>query len=152
MNPRVLLADDSATMRKIIVRLLDEVGVEMPTEAADGAEAIELFKAGQFDLVLTDWNMPNKNGLEVVREICAMNATLPIIMITTEAEKGRVAEALQMGVSDYIVKPFDREKLRAKLEDNLNKQPAAAAPQWHPEFVSRPAVPGATLPWSPGRV
>ena len=74
MNPRVLLADDSSTMRKIIVRLLDEVGVESPTEAADGAEAVSRFEVGKFDLVLTDWNMPNKSGLEVVREIRAFGS------------------------------------------------------------------------------
>jgi two-component system, chemotaxis family, chemotaxis protein CheY len=144
MNPKVLLADDSTTMRKIIVRLLDEVGVESPTEAVDGAEAIAKFQAGKFDLVLTDWNMPNKTGLDVVREIRAMNATVPIIMITTEAEQRRMSEAIDAGVSDYIVKPFDREKLREKLEDNLNKQPVQSSPQWHPTFVSRA---GAMPPW-----
>jgi len=147
MNPRVLLADDSSTMRKIIVRLLDEVGVESPTEAADGAEAVARFEVGKFDLVLTDWNMPNKSGLEVVREIRALDPTLPIIMITTETEKGRISQAIEAGVSDYIVKPFDREKLREKLEDNLNKQPVASTPGWHPEFVSRPNA-GGTPTWA----
>ena len=68
-------------------------------------------------------------------------------MITTEGEKGRIAQAIDAGVSDYIVKPFDREKLRAKLEDNLNKKPAASSPQWHPEFVSRPN-PSGTPTWA----
>ena len=90
MNPKVLLADDSTTMRKIIVRLLDEIGVETPTEAADGVEAVARFKEGRFDLVLTDWNMPNKSGLDVTREIRALDPTIPIVMITTEGEKGRI--------------------------------------------------------------
>ncbi len=147
MNPKVLLADDSTTMRKIIVRLLDEIGVETPTEAADGVEAVARFKEGRFDLVLTDWNMPNKSGLDVTREIRALDPTIPIVMITTEGEKGRIAQAIDAGVSDYIVKPFDREKLRAKLEDNLSKQPAAPSPEWHPEFVSRPN-PSGTPTWA----
>ncbi len=69
MSLKVLLADDSSMMRRIIRSLLEEVGVTSPVEAADGAEAIALFKAGEFDLVLSDWSMPNKGGLEVVKEI-----------------------------------------------------------------------------------
>ena len=75
-----------------------------------------MFKPGEFDLVLTDWNMPGKNGLEVVAEIRAMDADVPIIMVTTEAEKGRVMQAIQAGVSDYLVKPFTADTLREKLE------------------------------------
>ena len=113
---RVLVADDSSTMRKIIIRSLLAVGVPGATEAADGTEAVEMFKPGEFDLVLTDWNMPGKNGLEVVQEIRAMDAKVPIIMVTTEAEKSRVMQAIQAGVSDYLVKPFTAETLREKLE------------------------------------
>lgn len=116
MSKRVLVADDSSTMRKIILRSLQAVGVPEATEAGDGDEAVTLFNQGVFDLVLTDWNMPNKNGLEVVREIRKVNTTVPIIMVTTEAEKTRVLEAIQAGVSDYLVKPFTAETLRQKLE------------------------------------
>jgi two-component system, chemotaxis family, chemotaxis protein CheY len=116
MSKRVLVADDSSTMRKIIIRSLQAVGVPTATEAADGAEAISLFKPGEFDLVLTDWNMPNKNGLEVIQEIRKQDANVTIIMVTTEAEKTRVLEAIQAGVSDYLVKPFTAETLREKLE------------------------------------
>ncbi len=70
---------------------------------------------GQFDLVLTDWNMPGKTGLEVIKEIRAKDAKVPIIMITTEAEKSRVLAAIQAGVSDYLVKPFTPDTLREKL-------------------------------------
>lgn len=116
MSTRVLVADDSSTMRKIIVRSLLAVGVENTTEAADGTEAVNAFKPGEFDLVLTDWNMPGKNGLEVVKEIRGQDANIPIIMVTTEAEKDRVVQAIQAGVSDYLVKPFNADTLREKLE------------------------------------
>lgn len=116
MSARVLVADDSSTMRKIIIRSLQAVGVPEATEAADGNEAVALFQPGSFDLVLTDWNMPGKTGLEVVEAIRSQDAKVPIIMITTEAEKGRVLQAIQAGVSDYLVKPFTAETLREKLE------------------------------------
>ncbi len=115
MNARVLIADDSSTMRKIIIRSLQAVGVSEVTEASDGNEAVTLFKPGEFNLVLTDWNMPGKTGLEVVKDIRSKDAGVPIIMVTTEAEKGRVMQAIQAGVSDYLVKPFTAETLREKL-------------------------------------
>ncbi len=113
---KVLVADDSSTMRKIILRSLAAVGVPDAVEASDGAEAVSLFKPGEFDLVLTDWNMPNKSGLEVIQEIRQQDANVPIIMVTTEAEKSRVVQAIQAGVSDYLVKPFTADTLREKLE------------------------------------
>ncbi len=116
MGSKVLVADDSSTMRKIILRSLNAVGVTETTEAADGTEAVSLFQPGEFDMVLTDWNMPGKTGLEVVQEIRAKDPDVPIIMITTEAEKGRVLQAIQAGVSDYLVKPFTADTLREKLE------------------------------------
>lgn len=116
MSTRVLVADDSSTMRKIILRSLQAVGVNDAVEAADGNEAVSLFQPGAFNMVLTDWNMPGKTGLEVIQEIRAKDANVPIIMITTEAEKGRVMQAIQAGVSDYLVKPFTADTLRKKLE------------------------------------
>ena len=115
MGARVLVADDSSTMRKIILRSLQAVGVTEATEAADGNEAVSLFKPGHFDMVLTDWNMPGKTGLEVIQAIRAQDAKVPIIMVTTEAEKARVMQAIQAGVSDYLVKPFTADTLREKL-------------------------------------
>jgi two-component system chemotaxis response regulator CheY len=116
MSARVLVADDSSTMRKIILRSLSAVGIPSAIEAADGEEAINLFQPGEFDLVLTDWNMPRKNGLEVIQEIRKQDTDVTIIMVTTEAEKSRVLEAIQAGVSDYLVKPFTADTLREKLE------------------------------------
>jgi len=116
MGTRVLVADDSSTMRKIILRSLQAVGVTEVTEAGDGVDAVAQFKPGEFDMVLTDWNMPGKTGLEVVQEIRAQDKDVPVIMVTTEAEKGRVMQAIQAGVSDYLVKPFTADTLREKLE------------------------------------
>ncbi len=115
MATRCLVADDSSTMRKIILRSLNAVGVSDITEAADGEEAIKLFGEGDFNLVLTDWNMPGKSGLEVIQAIRQSNKDVPILMVTTEAEKSRVLEAIQAGVSDYLVKPFTADTLREKL-------------------------------------
>jgi two-component system chemotaxis response regulator CheY len=116
MPAKVLVADDSSTMRKIILRSLQAVGLSTAVEAGDGDESIKLFHQETFDLVLTDWNMPGKNGLEVIQAIRETNKHVPIIMVTTEAEKSRVMEAISAGVSDYLVKPFAAETLRAKLE------------------------------------
>ena len=93
---RVLVADDSKTMRQIIIRSLATLGASRIAEAADGNEALALFQPGLFDLVLTDWNMPGKNGLEVVQGIRAQDAQVPIIMVTTEAEQRRVVQAIRM--------------------------------------------------------
>lgn len=112
---RVLVAEDSGAMRNIILRSLRAAGVDAITEAADGDEAVARFAAGRFDLVLTDWNMPGKTGLEVVREIRAQDAAVKIMMITTEAEPSRVAQAIEAGVLDYLAKPFTAELLREKL-------------------------------------
>ncbi|EMI56787.1 response regulator [Rhodopirellula sallentina] len=119
---RVLLAEDSGVMRKIISRGLHSLWVEEIVEAADGAIALGLFeKENNFDLVLTDWNMPNMNGLDLVKAIRATGSKVPIMMITTEAEKARVVEAIQAGINDYLVKPFDQNMLQEKLDRVLPK-------------------------------
>jgi two-component system, chemotaxis family, chemotaxis protein CheY len=117
MAMKVLVADDSGVMRKIIIRALNGCGVNDVVEAGDGAEAIAKFGAEPCDLVMTDWNMPNKTGLEVAQEIRATGSKVPIFMITTEAEASRVKEAIAVGVNDYLAKPFDNELLRQKIEN-----------------------------------
>jgi two-component system, chemotaxis family, chemotaxis protein CheY len=116
MSTKVLVVDDSGTMRKIILRSLNALGVTDIMEAGDGSDALELFQQHQFEVVLTDWNMPRMTGLELLKAIRGSGSTVPVILITTEAEKGRVLEAVQAGVSDYLVKPFETEGLRAKLQ------------------------------------
>ena len=119
MSTHVLVADDSGTMRKIIIRSLNAAGITSVTEAGDGSQAVALFKPGAFHLVLTDWNMPGKTGIDVIKEIRAQDAAVPIIMITTEAEKSRVLQAIQAGVTDYLVKPFTADMLREKLNRHV---------------------------------
>lgn len=116
---KVLIADDSGVIRKIMLRTLNSLGIEDVSEAVDGAEAIALFGQGGFDLVLTDWNMPEKTGLDVLKAIRAIDQKVPVIMVTTESEKARVLEAIEHGVSDYLGKPFEREALQAKIEKHV---------------------------------
>jgi two-component system chemotaxis response regulator CheY len=116
MCAKVLVVDDSGTMRKIILRSLNALGVTDVVEAGDGSDGLDAFKQQQFDIVLTDWNMPRMTGLELLKAIRGSGSTVPVILITTEAEKGRVLEAVQAGVSDYLVKPFETEGLRQKLQ------------------------------------
>ena len=116
MGPKVLLVDDSGVMRKIILRALNALGVTDVVEAADGVEAMEAYNTETFDLVLTDWNMPNMNGLELLTAIRASGSVVPIFMITTESEQGRVLQAIQAGASNYLVKPFDQDTLMDKLQ------------------------------------
>jgi len=113
---KVLVVDDSGVMRKIIIRSLNAVGVNDVVEAADGQEGFNLFQADQFDLVLTDWNMPVRSGLEFVKDIRASGSKVPIMMVTTEAQKSQVIAAIQAGVTDYLTKPFENDTLRAKLD------------------------------------
>jgi two-component system chemotaxis response regulator CheY len=116
MGLKVLVADDSGVMRKIIIRSLNAVGVTEITEATDGAEALAIFQQGDFNIVLTDWNMPVKTGLELTKDIRALGSNVPIMMITTEAERTRVMEAIEAGVNDYLAKPFEATTLREKLD------------------------------------
>jgi len=113
---KVLLVDDSGTMRTILKRCLKKLGVEDIVEAEDGRCALAQFEKQAFDVVLCDWNMPHMDGLTLLQEIRRRNAQVPVVMITTEAERGRVVAAIQAGCSDYLVKPFTPEALRQKLE------------------------------------
>ncbi len=116
MSIKVLVADDSGTMRKIIIRSLNSVGVTDVVEARDGTEAFELFQQHKCDLVLTDWNMPGQTGLDLLKSIRSVDPNVPVILITTESGKSRVLMAVEAGVSDYLVKPFDSDALREKLD------------------------------------
>ncbi len=116
MGCKVLVVDDSGVMRKIIIRALNNCGVTDVVEAGDGVEALARFGEQAIDLVMTDWNMPNKNGLQLLQEIRSGGSTVPVIMITTEAEAGRVKEAIAAGVSDYLAKPFDNDVLKQKID------------------------------------
>ena len=116
---RVLVVDDSATMRKIIAKGLREAGCPCEViEAADGARALEALRGADFDLVLCDINMPGIDGLALVRSARAdatIASELPIVMITTEGGLEKVEEALAAGATDYLRKPFSSDLLRAKI-------------------------------------
>ncbi|MBC8352024.1 MAG: response regulator [Planctomycetes bacterium] len=116
MSNRVLVVDDSGPMRAIVRRNLNFLGIEEIVEAADGQEALKFFRSSVFDIVITDFNMPKMNGLELVKEIRAAGSEVPILMLTTEAERSMVVAAIQAGVSGYLIKPFDSSLLKKKLE------------------------------------
>jgi two-component system chemotaxis response regulator CheY len=116
MSYNILVADNSNKTRQNIVKSLKQIGVSKTTEAADGEQAINLFQKGQFDLVLTDWNLSTPKGENVVQQIRMFNKEVPIIATSTASQKNGELEAKQTGASDFLVKPFSNELLREKIE------------------------------------
>ena len=121
LNPdmNVLVVDDAATMRRIVRSLLRELGIKNVREAEDGEMAFEDLKRQKADLVVSDWAMPKMTGIELLRAIRQDEALkeIPVLMVTAESKKENIMEAVQAGVSNYIVKPFNSKT----LEDKLNK-------------------------------
>jgi len=115
---KFLIVDDSSTMRRIIKNTLKRVGYEDIIEAGNGREALEIY--GDADIILTDWNMPEMDGLEFVKNVRKSNQSIPILMVTTNAAKDDIVEALKNGVNNYIVKPFTPETLKEKVESVLS--------------------------------
>jgi two-component system chemotaxis response regulator CheY len=120
---KILLVDDSNTMRRIEKNTLEKMGYADIIEAQDGAEAVKRVDAGGIELVLMDWNMPNMTGIEALKAIKANPAhkALPVIMVTSESEKSRIMEAIQAGASNYVVKPFQPETLQEKISAVMAK-------------------------------
>ncbi len=118
-NIKILIVDDFPTMRRIIKNLLKDLGYENVDEAEDGQMGLEKLRNGSFDFVVSDWNMPNLDGLEMLKQIRADPALskLPVLMVTAEAKKENIIAAAQAGASGYVVKPFTA----ATLEEKLNK-------------------------------
>jgi two-component system, chemotaxis family, chemotaxis protein CheY len=122
MSKNVLVVDDSAMMRKIVIKNLKDCGFDVTViEAGDGAEGLEKFKAGGIACVLSDWNMPNMDGLTMVKEIRKLDPqkTVPIIMITTEGSADKVKDAVLAGANNYLAKPFTPERFKEKLQKIL---------------------------------
>ena len=124
---KILLVDDSRTIRNIQKNVLKQLNYDDVDEAEDGVKALERFKEQVPDLMLVDWNMPNMDGITLVKKIREINKTVPIIMCTTEAEKSRVLEAIKAGVNNYAVKPFTTGSLGEKIAQTLAKAGAAAS-------------------------
>jgi two-component system, chemotaxis family, chemotaxis protein CheY len=124
---KVLVVDDFATMRKIVRNILKQIGFENITEAEDGNAALRVIKSESIGLVVTDWNMPNMTGLDLLREIRKdpQTADTPVLMVTAEGLKENVMEAVKAGVNNYVVKPFTAEVLQEKLEHIFKKRASA---------------------------
>ena len=122
-NIKILVVDDFATMRKVIRNLLKQVGYENIAEAEDGILALRVLKSQKVDLVISDWNMPNMTGLELLKAVRADEdlKTTPFLMVTAEALQDNVIAAVKAGVSNYIVKPFTAEVLNDKITKILEK-------------------------------
>jgi two-component system chemotaxis response regulator CheY len=117
-NTKFLVVDDFSTMRRIVRNLLKELGFTNVQEAEDGVDALNKLRGDQFDFVVSDWNMPNMTGIELLRAIRgdASLKHLPVLMVTAEAKKENIIEAAQAGASGYVVKPFTAATLDEKLK------------------------------------
>lgn len=114
---KILAVDDSPTMRRIIVNTLKRAGYDDVTEASDGKDALAKMKVEQFNFVITDWNMPEMDGLTFVSQVRSLEEfkDMPILMVTTRSVKDDIIEAMKAGVNNYIVKPFTPETLGEKI-------------------------------------
>jgi two-component system chemotaxis response regulator CheY len=122
-NMSILVVDDFPTMRRIVRSLLKELGFTNVEEAEDGQEALTKLRAGNFEFVVSDWNMPNLDGLEMLKQVRADDAlkSLPVLMVTAEAKKDNIIAAAQAGANGYIVKPFTAATLEEKLDKIFQK-------------------------------
>lgn len=125
-DARFLIVDDFSTMRRIVRNLLKEIGFSNAEEAEDGQVALTMLKNSKFDFVVSDINMPNMNGFELLKNIRADEAlkSIPVLMVTAEAKKEDIVAAAQGGASGYIVKPFTKATLEEKVMKILQKVPA----------------------------
>ncbi len=122
-NMRILVVDDFSTMRRIIKNILRQLGFNNIEEADDGTTGWEVLNKGGIDFVISDWNMPQMTGIELLRKVRASEefADMPFLMVTAEAQQENVIEAVQAKVSNYIVKPFTAETLKQKIDKIFDK-------------------------------
>lgn len=115
---KILIVDDFSTMRRIIKNLLHDLGYDNSHEADDGTSALPLLKGGSFDFLITDWNMPGMQGIDLLRAVRAdpKLKTLPVLLVTAEARRDQIVMAAEAGVNGYIVKPFTAQTLREKID------------------------------------
>ncbi|MBU3071192.1 chemotaxis response regulator CheY [Aestuariicella sp. G3-2] len=117
-NMKILIVDDFSTMRRIIKNLLRDLGFSNTQEADDGLTALPMLKSGDYDFLVTDWNMPGMSGIDLLKAVRADEklSSLPVLMVTAEAKRDQIIEAAQAGVNGYVVKPFTAAALKEKIE------------------------------------
>jgi two-component system, chemotaxis family, chemotaxis protein CheY len=125
---KFLVVDDFSTMRRIVKNLLNDLGYAHVTEADDGSTALPLLRNGDFDFLITDWNMPGMPGLELLKAVRADGrlAKMPVLMLTAEAKREQIIEAAQAGVNGYVIKPFTAVTLKEKIDKILDSRANAA--------------------------
>lgn len=119
---KILAVDDSPTMRRIIINTLKRAGYNDVTEASDGKDALVKMKVNSYNFIITDWNMPEMDGMEFVTNIRKSDdyKKIPILMVTTRSVQDDIVEAIRIGVNSYIVKPFTPETLKQKIKEVLS--------------------------------
>jgi two-component system chemotaxis response regulator CheY len=117
-NMKILIVDDFSTMRRIIKNLLRDLGFTNTEEADDGTTALPMLQNGNYDFLVTDWNMPGMTGIDLLKAVRADDKLkkLPILMVTAEAKREQIIEAAQAGVNGYVVKPFTAQALKEKID------------------------------------
>jgi len=117
-NMKILIVDDFSTMRRIIKNLLRDLGFTNTQEADDGVTALPMLRNGEFDFLVTDWNMPGMTGIDLLKQVRAdpKLVALPVLMVTAEAKRDQIIEAAQAGVNGYVVKPFTAQVLKEKID------------------------------------
>jgi len=123
---KFLVVDDFSTMRRIIKNLLNDLGYANVAEADDGTTALPMLQTGNYDFLITDWNMPGMPGLELLKTVRAdpKLAKLPVLMLTAEAKREQIIEAAQAGVNGYVIKPFTAVTLKEKIDKILESRAA----------------------------
>ncbi|NOS78037.1 chemotaxis response regulator CheY [Nitrospira lenta] len=123
LNMKILVVDDMSTMRRIVKNILKQLGFSNMEEAENGQEALQKLRAEPFGFVVSDWNMPVMPGIEMLRAIRADEKLkhIPVLMVTAEAQKENLIEAIQAGVNNYVVKPFTAETMQEKINKIFNK-------------------------------
>jgi two-component system chemotaxis response regulator CheY len=124
---KILIVDDFSTMRRIIKNLLRDLGFTNTSEADDGSSALPMLQNGNFDFLVTDWNMPGMTGIDLLKAVRADDKlkNLPILMVTAEAKRDQIIEAAQAGVNGYVVKPFTAAVLKEKIDKIFERVDAA---------------------------
>lgn len=138
----VLVVDDFSTMRRIIRGALREMGIEDVCEAEDGKAALQKLKLRDFKLIISDWNMPNLMGIDLLRRVRAdpSHRHIPFLMVTAEARRDYVIEAAKAGVSNYITKPFTPEDLQKKIESIILRQQQSRSAGTNPNALAQPSA------------